>query len=83
MYIKNKPSQKKIRSVNLFLLASLLLPVVSNAQCAMCRAALQGEGNQSQAEAVNDGIIYLMIIPYVLVAAIGYYVYQSRKNRAK
>ncbi len=56
---------------------------MAQAQCAMCRAALQGEGNQSQAAAVNDGIIYLMIIPYLLVAGVGFYVYQTRKKRIK
>ena len=53
------------------------------AQCAMCRAALESGGNDGQAEAVNDGIVYLMIIPYVLVAAIGIFVYNSRKNIGK
>ena len=72
-----------IRASIIYLLVALLIPILSQAQCAMCRAALQGEGNQSQAEAVNDGIIYLMIIPYILVGAIGFYVYQSRKDRVK
>jgi hypothetical protein len=48
------------------------------AQCAMCRAALGGESIQAQA--VNDGIVvYLMAVPYVLVAGIGYAVYRMRK----
>jgi hypothetical protein len=50
------------------------------AQCAMCRAALGGESNSAQAQAVNDGIVYLMAVPYVLVAGIGYAVYRMRKN---
>lgn len=55
----------------------------SSAQCAMCRAALGGDANKVQAQAVNDGIVYLMVIPYVLVAAIGYAVYRMRKKKAK
>jgi len=47
----------------------------------MCRAALAGEGNKAQAQAVNDGIVYLMIIPYLLVAGIGYYIYRMRKRK--
>lgn len=42
----------------------------------MCRAAIESEGNNAKAQAVNDGIVYLMIIPYLLVAAIGYAVYR-------
>lgn len=59
----------------------LLLPVVSQAQCAMCRAALESEGNVVKAEAVNDGIVYLMAVPYILVAAVGYYIYRMRVKK--
>jgi hypothetical protein len=54
----------------------------ANAQCAMCRAALTSEGNAVKAQAVNDGIVYLMVIPYVLVAGIGYYIYRMRKKKS-
>ncbi|KFC59222.1 hypothetical protein FEM08_20050 [Flavobacterium gilvum] len=47
----------------------------------MCRAALTGNENKTQAAAVNDGIVYLMVIPYVLVAAVGYYVYRMKKKK--
>lgn len=53
---------------------------VSQAQCAMCRAALEGEGNKATAEAVNDGIVYLMIIPYVLVGVIIWFIYKTGKK---
>jgi hypothetical protein len=46
----------------------------------MCRAALE-ESLIAQAQAVNDGIVYLMAVPYVLVAGIGYAVYRMRKNK--
>lgn len=65
------------------LLLALFFSVVSSAQCAMCRAALGGDANKVQAQAVNDGIVYLMVIPYVLVAAIGYAVYRMRKKKLK
>lgn len=58
----------------------LFFGISSYAQCAMCRAALAGEGNKAKAAAVNDGIVYLMVIPYVLVAGIGYYIYRMRKK---
>ncbi len=53
----------------------------SAAQCAMCRAALGGDANKEQAQAVNDGIVYLMVVPYLLVAAIGYAIYKMRKRK--
>jgi hypothetical protein len=42
----------------------------------MCRASLESEGNTAKAEAVNDGIVYLMVIPYFLVAIIGFIIYK-------
>ncbi|WP_317039277.1 hypothetical protein [Flavobacterium gilvum] len=64
-----------------YILCSIFFSVSSYAQCAMCRAALTGNENKTQAAAVNDGIVYLMVIPYVLVAAVGYYVYRMKKKK--
>lgn len=47
----------------------------TNAQCAMCRAVLESEEGQSTAEGVNNGIMYLMSIPYLLVAGFGFIIY--------
>ena len=65
----------------LFLLVFYLFSLSANAQCAMCRAALAGDSNKAQAQAVNDGIVYLMVIPYLLVGAIGYYIYRMKKKK--
>lgn len=65
----------------LFVFCFLFFGVASYAQCAMCRAALTSEGNTEKAVAVNDGIVYLMVIPYLLVGGIGYAVYRMRKNK--
>ncbi|WP_348797657.1 hypothetical protein [Flavobacterium adhaerens] len=73
-----KNQQKVILSVIFFLGFSLY----SFAQCSMCRAALTGDENKVKAEAINDGIVYLMVIPYVLVAALGYYVYRMKKKKS-
>ncbi|MFH7003980.1 hypothetical protein [Flavobacterium bizetiae] len=54
-----------------------------NAQCAMCRAALAGDSNTKKAEAVNNGIVYLMVIPYLLVVVIGILVYRMYKSKSK
>jgi hypothetical protein len=64
-----------------FFLFSFLYSLSSNAQCAMCRAALESEGNATKNEALNDGIVYLMAIPYLLVAVIGFVVYRMYKKK--
>ena len=54
----------------------------SKAQCAMCKAVVES-GDQGMAEGVNDGIMYLMIFPYILVAALGYALYRYKKKQTK
>lgn len=60
-----------------------LLPTEATAQCAMCRAVLESEANQSTAKGINDGIVYLMAIPYVLIAGIGIVIYRKMKYSNK
>lgn len=62
-------------------LVVLFFSAGANAQCAMCRAALESSDGNVKAEAVNDGIVYLMIFPYLLVALVGYAVYRLRKKK--
>ncbi len=63
------------------LVVFLLLPISINAQCAMCRAALESSDSGIKPEAVNDGIVYLMIFPYLLVGLVGYAIYKMRKKK--
>ena len=59
----------------IFFLFSFFFFLQTNAQCAMCRAVLESEEGQSTAKGINDGIIYLMAIPYILIGGIGYFIY--------
>ena len=88
--ITKKVAQRKKRKfipINyVFFLFSIFFSFTANAQCAMCRAALAGDSNVKKAEAVNDGIVFLMVIPYLLVGIIGvliYRMYQSKKKKAE
>ena len=67
---------KIIISLGLLLLASLSV----EAQCAMCRAVLESDESGQAAKGINNGIMYLMIFPYLLIAGVGYAIYRSRKN---
>lgn len=59
-----------------FLVLCVLFPADLEAQCSMCRAVLESEEGQTTAKGINDGIIYLMAMPYLLVAGVGYVVYR-------
>lgn len=66
------------------LLAILIVFVITvlpaAAQCSMCRAVLETEAGGKAAKGINNGIMYLMIFPYLLVGGVGYAIYRSRKK---
>lgn len=63
---------KKYYFILIILVALVLLPNITEAQCAMCKATVEGSQGQknSVAGGINQGIIYLMLVPYVLMAFI-------------
>ncbi|MCV9928523.1 hypothetical protein OIU83_12720 [Flavobacterium sp. LS1R49] len=74
---------KSFLAKHLYFLFFIFFSLGANAQCAMCRAALGGDENTKQAQAVNDGIVYLMVVPYLLVAVIGYLIYRMYQSKKK
>ncbi|WP_445383123.1 hypothetical protein [Robiginitalea sp. IMCC43444] len=58
----------------------IVLPIDLQGQCAMCRAVLESNGDQSVAEGINNGIVYLMAIPYILVGSLIFIVYRKLKS---
>lgn len=71
------------KRILLILLFVLVLPFTAEAQCSMCRAVLESQGDQSAAEGINNGIMYLMIFPYVLMFGIGYFIYRTLRKSKK
>ena len=53
------------------------------AQCAMCRAVLDNPQQQGVAQGINDGIVYLMVLPYVFVAFVAFMCYRLYKKSYK
>jgi hypothetical protein len=43
----------------------------------MCKAVVES-GDQGMAAGVNDGIVYLMLFPYLLVAVLAYALYRFK-----
>jgi hypothetical protein len=53
------------------------------AQCAMCRGTVEStvsNGRSVVASELNFGILYLLVIPYLIVATIGYLWYRNSKQ---
>lgn len=71
-------SQKKIVLIVLL----VFIKLSGYAQCAMCRATLESDlaSGGTAGKGINDGIIYLMVFPYLLVGVVGYFVYKHYKK---
>lgn len=63
---------KKYTFILFVIVVLVLLPNLTEAQCAMCKAAVQSSIDQpnSVARGINKGILYLMAVPYLLMAFI-------------
>ncbi|WP_431125712.1 hypothetical protein [Flagellimonas flava] len=61
----------------LLLVIFFLFPQLTEAQCAMCRAVVESEADGKTAEGINNGIVYLMAIPYILIGGLFYFVYKK------
>lgn len=63
---------KKHYFVLAIILLLVLLPNITEAQCAMCKASVESSQGQknSVAGGINQGILYLMAVPYLLLAFI-------------
>lgn len=74
-----------LRASILGFLLSIAVPLVSFGQCAMCRTQLENNvsnGNPGIAAGINTGILYLLIMPYLIILTLGYFWYKSSRRNA-
>lgn len=66
-------------SVTVFLFVFLLADF-ADAQCAMCRATAETASKQNTGigEGLNSGIVYLMLVPYVLLATVAFVFFRKK-----
>lgn len=67
-------------SKSIFILIFLFAYEFVVSQCAMCKAVIEGNGNETIAQGVNNGITYLMIFPYLLVGILAYFLIRYRRK---
>lgn len=70
----------KILITVLFFSFLLLMSSEAEAQCAMCKAVLESNmqsGEQAVGKGINTGIMYIMFVPYILLAIAGYFMYKN------
>jgi len=69
------------KSYVILIILILFVIIDVEAQCAMCRAVLESEDGMKTAEGINNGIVYLMLIPYILIGGIGLVIYRKLKQK--
>ncbi|RZK28232.1 MAG: hypothetical protein EOO63_11725 [Hymenobacter sp.] len=74
-------------ALSFLLLGQFLTPAPAQAQCVMCKAqveAAKAENDDYDVAGLNKGIVYMMIVPYILMGTIGYFWYRrTHPKRAK
>lgn len=79
--------RKKINKIYLTCFLALISGLDVLAQCPMCKASVESNledgGDKVVGMGLNSGILYLMAIPYIMVAAIGIFWYRAKKRQEK
>lgn len=68
----------------ILVLATFFIRFGAFAQCAMCRASVENNvsnGETSIGAGLNNGILYLVVMPYLMAAIIGFLWYRSSKKK--
>ena len=75
--------KKPFIALGVLISLSLVFAIESQAQCAMCKAVLESNmqsGEDAMGKGINGGIIYIMFVPYILMAVAGYFTYKHIKK---
>lgn len=81
LYVMHKIG-KVVLAVTLVLMLVLLFAPDLAAQCPMCRMSAESnlKNGGTEGRGLNTGILYMLAMPYMLVAAIGYWWWRNRKS---
>ena len=69
----------------LIIILLLILVVDSQAQCAMCKSVVESnlKNGDTIGSGLNDGILYLMAMPYISLALIAFFWVRHNKKQIK
>lgn len=70
--------------IGVFLLFVMLISNQAKAQCAMCKAVVEAnlESGGTIGAGLNDGILYLMAMPYISMLVVGLVWYNVKKEKS-
>jgi hypothetical protein len=71
----------KVLTVLVLAAAILLVPSAADAQCAMCRQALNSPEGAQLISGLRNGILVLLAAPFTLFGTVAYLAIRSHKRR--
>lgn len=75
--------KKKFFYLSILVLLLVVFSTEVDAQCAMCKAVLESNmqsGEDAKGKGINNGIIYIMFVPYLIMAVAGYFTFKHIKK---
>lgn len=77
-----KNTWKKIFGLLALVFTLNLAPVEAPAQCPMCRMSAESnlKNGGTDGKGLNNGILYMLATPYLIVGAIGYIWWRNRRR---
>ena len=70
-----------MKKILLTIILFLIFTIDSYSQCSMLSAIIESEQAYDSAKSLNNGIVYLLAIPYILVFLIIWIVYNTNKAK--
>ncbi len=75
----------RVKTIGIITLIVIFTLVEGYTQCPMCKMAAESnlENGGTAGQGLNTGILYMLMMPYLLVAILGYLWYRNRKSDAE
>ena len=74
-------TMRNLIAISFSLLLIAIISIDASAQCAMCGLAIESN-TEGVGSGINNGIMFIMVIPYILIGTIGYFIYRNKmKNQ--
>lgn len=66
-----------------FTFSAAVVPVETSAQCPMCRMSAESnlKNGGTAGKGLNNGILYMLATPYLLIGAVGYVWWRNNRRR--
>ena len=85
LFLKQKEKKEIVRNKEFYILFILLnlFSLSIKAQCAMCKAAVEAnlDAGGTKGAGINEGILYLMAMPYVAIIIFGLFYFLQKRNQ--